>query len=316
MEFKYVVSPFHVPGSLISPHPRTSRFQHPFPAPNLTHCSLVFRTGLLYYSILAVVFAYVVGFTLVVKKGYQATVPAVGSVALKVKGIASRANSAGDVQLWDASDLTIYDATSVFVATNIMRTEQARGTCLGMNEDEACELKTNSGCEEGFFSRSGRQTGRCVAPSDVGVDENTGEEGEEGEDNSDTDTKNATSKGGRCQVTGWCPAEPEDDIAEPLENVGNFTIFLRTDVRFPGMRDKHGRTFDVTNANGTVPTPGWNLFTLDAILQMGGVEYDDITLSGADIQMTIYYDCDLDQELEACQPRVPFEVIRIDTADR
>jgi hypothetical protein len=46
------------------------------------------------------------------------------------------------------------------------------------------------------------------------------------------------------------------------------------------------------------------------------VEYDDIALSGADIQMTIYYDCDLDQELEACQPRVPFEVIRIDTADR
>ena len=75
------------------------------------------------------------------------------------------------------------------------------------------------------------------------------------------------------------------------------------------------RTFDVTNANGTEPTPGWNLFTLDEILKMGGTRYEDVKDAGADLQMNIYYDCDLDSALEACTPRMPFEVMRIDTAD-
>lgn len=263
------------------------------------------HAGLLYYSILAVVFAYVVGFTLVAKKGYQATVPAVGSIALKVKGIASRPSPPGSnapPELWDASDLTVYDATSVFVATNIMRTEQARGVCPGMHEDEACALPSGTRaeeaatkCREGAFSRSGVQTGRCV-PAFV----------------------SASAEGtrhGACEVRGWCPGEPDEDALAPLDNVGNFTVFLRTDVRFPGMRDKFGRTFDVTNANGTEPTPGWNLFTLDEILTMGGTRYEDVRVAGADLQMNIYYDCDLDNALEACAPRMPFEVTRIDTAD-
>ena len=260
---------------------------------------------MLYYSILAVVFAYVVGFTLVAKKGYQATVPAVGSIALKVKGIASRPSPPGSnapPELWDASDLTVYDATSVFVATNIMRTEQARGVCPGTHEDEACALpsgrhegEASTECREGAVSRSGAQTGRCVpALFSLGDEEMTR---------------------GACEVRGWCPGEPDADALAPLENVGNFTVFLRTDVRFPGMRDKFGRTFDVTNANGTEPTRGWNLFTLDEILTMGGVRYEDVKATGADLQMNIYYDCDLDNALEACTPRMPFEVMRIDTAD-
>ena len=260
---------------------------------------------MLYYSILAVVFAYVVGFTLVAKKGYQATVPAVGSIALKVKGIASRPSPPGSnapPELWDASDLTVYDATSVFVATNIMRTEQARGVCPGTHEDEGCALpsgrhegEASTECREGAVSRSGAQTGRCVpALFSLGDEEMTR---------------------GACEVRGWCPGEPDADALAPLENVGNFTVFLRTDVRFPGMRDKFGRTFDVTNANGTEPTLGWNLFTLDEILTMGGVSYEDVKATGADLQMNIYYDCDLDNALEACVPRMPFEVMRIDTAD-
>ena len=262
------------------------------------------HAGLLYYSILAVVFAYVVGFTLVAKKGYQATVPAVGSVALKVKGIASRPSPPGSLEppeLWDASDLTVYDSTGVFVATNIMRTEQARGVCPGTHEDEACALPgsvAETECREGVVSRSGEQTGRCVPAPSAGAGDAM------------------TRRRGACEVRGWCPGEPDaDDASAPLENVGNFTVFLRTDVRFPGMRDKFGRTFDVTNANGTEPTPGWNLFTLDEILRMGGVRYEDVKDAGADVQMNIYYDCDLDSALEACTPRMPFEVMRIDTAD-
>ena len=298
-----VPSPRH-PESRNAQHPKKPQRLHPLSVPHLTTQTRPppRHAGLLYYSIIAVMFAYVVGFTLVAKKGYQATVPAVGSVALKVKGIASRPSPPGSLEppeLWDASDLTVYDSTGVFVATNIMRTEQARGVCPGTHEDEACALPGSgheteaspaTECREGVFSRSGEQTGRCVpAPAE---------------------------KRGACEVRGWCPGEPDaDDASAPLENVGNFTVFLRTDVRFPGMRDKFGRTFDVTNANGTEPTPGWNLFTLDEILRMGGVRYEDVKDAGADVQMNIYYDCDLDSALEACTPRMPFEVMRIDTAD-
>ena len=295
-------------------HPESRNAQHP-KKPQRLHLSVPQLTtqtrppprhaGLLYYSIIAVMFAYVVGFTLVAKKGYQATVPAVGSVALKVKGIASRPSPPGSLEppeLWDASDLTVYDSTGVFVATNIMRTEQARGVCPGTHEDEACALpsgrhegEASTECREGAVSRSGAQTGRCVpALFSLGDEEMTR---------------------GACEVRGWCPGEPDADALAPLENVGNFTVFLRTDVRFPGMRDKFGRTFDVTNANGTEPTLGWNLFTLDEILTMGGVSYEDVKATGADLQMNIYYDCDLDNALEACVPRMPFEVMRIDTAD-
>jgi len=299
-----VPSPRH-PESRNAQHPKKPQRLHPLSVPHLTTQTRPppRHAGLLYYSIIAVMFAYIVGFTLVAKKGYQATVPAVGSVALKVKGIASRPSPPGSLEppeLWDASDLTVYDSTGVFVATNIMRTEQARGVCPGTHEDEACALPGSgheteaspaTECREGVFSRSGEQTGRCVPAPSAGA-------------------------GGACEVRGWCPGEPDaDDASAPLENVGNFTVFLRTDVRFPGMRDKFGRTFDVTNANGTEPTPGWNLFTLDEILKMGGTRYEDVKDAGADLQMNIYYDCDLDSALEACTPRMPFEVMRIDTAD-
>ena len=43
--------------------------------------------------------------------------------------------------------------------------------------------------------------------------------------------------------------------------------------------------------------------------------YDDVAATGADVQMNIYFDCDLDRGIEACAPKVPFEVIRVDTAN-
>ena len=114
-------------------------------------------------------------------------------------------------------------------------------------------------------------------------------------------------------MSGWCPAEPEEDVIDPLEGVGNFTIFLRTNVKFPGVRDANGRDMETTNARARSRPQGWNLFTLPDC--RGGVAYDDVAATGADVQMNIYFDCDLDRGIEACAPKVPFEVIRVDTAN-
>jgi len=250
-------------------------------------------TALLYYSIVAIVLAYVVGFSIVLKKGYQASTPAAGSVAVKVKGVSVKrqpGNVAEPFVLYDATDLTVYDNGGVFIATNIMRTEQARGRCLGTYHDEACIPggPDVNNCTEGFLSRTGMQTGHCNASKvQPGMH--------------------------RCEVIGWCPGEPEEDEISPLGNVGNFTLFLRTNVKFPGMQDADGKTLEFTNANGTVPTFGWNLFSLNDILGFGGIRYEDIQATGADVVMNIYFDCDLDLGMEKCGPRLPFEVVRLDT---
>jgi hypothetical protein len=247
----------------------------------------------LYYSIVAIVLAYVVGFSIVLKKGYQASTPAVGSVAVKVKGVSVRRqpnNAREPFVLYDATDLTTYENGGVFIATNIMRTEQARGRCLGTYHDEYClpgGPHVNN-CTEGKLSRTGMQTGHCNASK-------------------------ALPGMHRCEVIGWCPGEPEEDEINPLGNVGNFTLFLRTNVKFPGLRDADDRTLEFTNANGTEPTLGWNLFTLNDILEMGGIRYRDIAATGADVVMNIYFDCDLDMGVEQCGPRIPFEVMRLDT---
>ena len=101
----------------------------------------------------------------------------------------------------------------VFIATNIMRTEQARGRCLGTYHDEYClptvPGKSVTNCTDGFLSRTGMQTGNCNAST-------------------------AAPGMHRCEVVGWCPGEAEEDEVNPLGNVGNFTLFLRTNVKFPG----------------------------------------------------------------------------------
>ena len=153
-------------------HPESRNAQHP-KKPQRLHLSVPQLTtqtrppprhaGLLYYSIIAVMFAYVVGFTLVAKKGYQATVPAVGSVALKVKGIASRPSPPGSLEppeLWDASDLTVYDRRACSWRPTSCARRPGR---LPRDARRRCALP---GASENGMPRRRRprpaQTGRCV----------------------------------------------------------------------------------------------------------------------------------------------------------
>ena len=129
-----------------------------------------------------------------------------------------------------------YENPGFFVATTKMSTRQARGICLGTYHDEICSPVPGeelNNCSEGMLSRTGRQTGRCNVS------------------HAEADLERGVH---RCEVEGWCPGEPEDDEGSPLENVGNFTVFMRMNVKFPGMRDALGRTLAWDNANGTEPT--------------------------------------------------------------
>ncbi len=75
---------------------------------------------------------------------------------------------------------------------------------------------------------------------------------------------------------------------------------MRANVRFP--------KFDVsrTNAVGAGPTRGLSLFTVSDIVSAAGWTYDDIIDKGAVILGTVTYTCDLDKDVELCQPLFTF----------
>ena len=117
----------------------------------------------------------------------------------------------------------------------------------------------------------------------------------------------------RCQVAGWCPSEPKsnDDLVE-IEGAGDFTVFIRVNARFPCKKDKHGFAKSVNNLPGNDLTPGVNLFTLQDILEAGGLNFTEIKKQGADLVASTSFDCDLDVDMKSCKPS-SIQVIRIDT---
>ena len=240
--------------------------------------------GFLYYVLTGFILVYVLFFLLYQENGYQKTVPAEGVLAVKVKGTASTNDTYVDKafgkRTYDANDLVQYSSDGVFIATRLVHTHQAQGMCLGVSSDEECSKEKNT-CVEGYFSRNGRQTGRCLP------------------------TKKDDPKASHfCEIKGWCPAEAEDDDeVPPLENVGNFTVFIRMNVKFPGMYNENGKEITWDNANGTEPTMGWNLFTLENITSTDDANFTKISTAGSDQLLNVYFDCNLDEGVKVPTPR-------------
>jgi len=81
-----------------------------------------------------------------------------------------------------------------------------------------------------------------------------------------------------------------------FSQVKDWTIFIRSTIHFP--------LFGVSrdSANGTVTTPGYNLFTVNDLLKMAGTSYDRIAVAGGDIFVDVQWNCDLDKDENLCQP--------------
>ena len=271
--------------------------------------------GVLYYFLVLLISFYVVGFLLYKENGYQKSVPAEGVLAIKVKGTAAtNETETGEKRVYDANDLVQYSSDGVFVATRLVKTMQAKGTCLGVSKDEVCSKGKNT-CVKGSYSRNGRQTGKCLP--------------------STSDPNSAHF----CEIKGWCPPEAEeDDDVLPLENVGNFTVFIRMNVKFPGMYNENGEEMRWDNANGTEPRMGWNLFSLENITQTDDKNFTEISTYGSDQMLNVYFDCNLDEGVkvpkpqsvlngdnetlatvaieeggvQTCSPEIPFVIDRVD----
>jgi len=229
------------------------------------------------------VLAYVVGYTIIADKGYQATDEVAGTTTTKVKGSGSIGN-ASTLMALDSMDLVIpaTEVGALFLTTAITSTpNQAQSVCDGNDDAAVCTSGDSTNCTAEYFSSKslGLYTGDC-------------------------------GSNGRCELFTWCPLE-DDSIYEIVQNVGNFTIFVEVDVSFDQFNVQRTNTYDVLG-NGR-PLDGYNLFTLNEMLQMatGGAisDYTEVASTGAILLVSSVWNCDLDKNIDQCNPEYGIERI-------
>jgi hypothetical protein len=233
------------------------------------------RLAAIHYAVLLIILAYVVGWAIVYKKGYQSIGDLVGNNSLKVKGNAYHIDSTtGNLTIWDSQDV-VYppkEPEALFVTTNFHETlEQSRQICTGSDESEKCP------CTPYDSTLNGINTGTC----------------------------NQTA--GYCQLYAWCPLENEGPTVKnnTLAGIQQFSIFVRSTVRFPKWNG-----IMANNANGTTTTKNYNLFLVGDMIEATGYKYEDFSMLGGAIAVVVHWDCNLDRDIQYCQPN--FSFVRVD----
>eukprot|EP00486_Rosalina_sp_Unknown_P015356 CAMPEP_0201592242 /NCGR_PEP_ID=MMETSP0190_2-20130828/190193_1 /ASSEMBLY_ACC=CAM_ASM_000263 /TAXON_ID=37353 /ORGANISM="Rosalina sp." /LENGTH=244 /DNA_ID=CAMNT_0048050929 /DNA_START=30 /DNA_END=761 /DNA_ORIENTATION=+ len=209
----------------------------------------------IYYLIQFLVLCYVVGYTIIADKGYQAEDDVNGSTSVKIKGSGAIGKGAS-LQPLDSMDLVVpsNELNAFFITTAITTTpNQTQTTCNGDEDAPLCTHADTSNCTETYFSPNaqGIYTGDC-------------------------------GSNGRCELFTWCPVE-DDTVMDVVQNVGNFTVFVKIDVSFDKFGVKRTNTYDY-NGDGK-PEYGLNLFTINEMLQEATdgqvTDYTDIAETGA-----------------------------------
>ena len=172
------------------------------------------------------------------------------------------------------------EENAFFIATSqIITPNQTRQDCLGNSDTGDCTSTSNNCTANEFNADSqGILTGEC------------------GDNN-------------YCLVMGWCPLE--DDSNPEIINVGNFTAFIKIDIKFPLYKKTRSNTID-RYGNGA-PIYGYNLWTINQLLSEatdGDVtDYTQVATSGAILLITSEWNCDLNYAMSHCNPKFKFSCI-------
>lgn len=235
------------------------------------------KLGFIRYSLQLFIILYVFLYQIYVKKGYQARDNVVGWASTKVRGTAFAGHPDSPI-VWDAVD-TVYppkEPGALFVTTNFAAEKgQSRGMCAGRDpKTESC----SGNCPPLLSTKNGIGVGSCSDDHKF------------------------------CNLHAWCPVM--NDTMTPsnvLRGVGDFQVVVRLDVKFP----KFG--VDRSNMNGTKLTPGLNLFTVRDMLERANSTFEDASKFGAVVTVDMRWDCDLDMDVELCNPT--FNFVRLDDPD-
>ncbi|KAL1261513.1 hypothetical protein QQF64_006778 [Cirrhinus molitorella] len=226
------------------------------------------------------------------EKGHQLRDTGIESAVMtKVKGLGKLNN-----RVMDVADYVVpsQGGSSFSIITNMVITaNQTQGYCpetdnnYNCTNDDHCVKKLGSNLGNGIV------TGKCLNNSD--------------------------GTAGRCEIEGWCPAENDKVLGNPMNEVENFTIFIKNSIRFP--------LFDVTRGNfpsnidktyikncyyDPVNDPFCPIFKVGDILRHINQSLDNINDKGGEIGININWKCNLDYNVTDCNPTYFFT--RLDAA--
>ncbi|KAF7214524.1 purinergic receptor P2X 3 [Nothobranchius furzeri] len=241
--------------------------------------------GIINRIVQLIIISYFVGWVFLWEKAYQVRDTAIeSSVMTKVKGFGIYNNRVMDV----ADYVTPTQGGSVFcIITKMITTEnQVQGYCPESGRKYVCTH--NSNCTRFLHKPAdyGIPTGRCVPFN-----------------------SNVSS----CEIKGWCPAEIDTIKTDPMEEVKNFTIFIKNSIRFP--------TFDYTKGNflpsmnetyikkcnfNMGPDIYCPIFKVGDILNYAQQNFTELAAKGGVIGIKINWMCDLDKSDDYCNPSYSF----------
>ncbi|NWW82897.1 P2RX6 protein, partial [Climacteris rufus] len=251
------------------------------------------RVGLLHRLLQLSALGYLLGWVLLLRKGYQErdAAPRV-AVVTKVKGAAA-AEAAGR-RLWDAADLTCppQGENVLFLVTNFIATaQQAQGTCPESPSvlDGMCTEDADCPMGNPVVHGNGIKTGKCVM-------------------------FNATHS--TCEIYGWCPVENSTLPRKPLlAEAENFTLFIKNTVHFTKFNFSKCNTLQTTDPSyfksctyDPVFNPSCPVFRVRDMVEATGENFGDLALLGGSIRVLIEWNCDLDHSASQCQPQYSFSL--------
>ncbi|XP_058253487.1 P2X purinoceptor 3a [Hemibagrus wyckioides] len=227
---------------------------------------------------------YFVGWVFIHEKAYQVNDTGMETAVMtKVKGFGFYNNS-----LMDVADYVMpKQGSAVFciITRMVVTPNQRQMKCP--EADKKFNCSTDVDCKKHMSSNlaSGKITGNCI-----------------------TEAK-------QCEIIGWCPAENDSVYSKPMEQVEDFTIFIKNSIRFPRFNVTRGNvpenmslscTYDPVN-NLDCP-----IFRVSDVLRYAGENFTKISDDGGEIGINIAWICNLDLHVNNCKPNYTFT--RLDSA--